>query len=306
MNGSGSLPQKPCRGVTDLKSRPSKCSLAPITADQPLGVRQRGLSFNKRFLLTPDRGSDPLQIATLDASVVGSGGEAAPLCLISLEPLISLKQRERSSLMGDVTRRETLRTAAITGLSVGAVGLTGSTAFGQQEKAKREASGQQGRAGQEGEEANAEGIPYEKPTPDEVQAAEAEGETIEIRTAEGEVRQVPLPSIEGEVQAEATIPIPYAFPLGAVNIAGVLYIRTPVENSYTDGAIIGVVNCTYRLDKNKTDLSCKDPTGRILKINLRLDFGRKVLEGRACNGSLGGFPPRFRWSCSGWKTLASW
>jgi hypothetical protein len=102
--------------------------------------------------------------------------------------------------------------------------------------------------------------------------------------------------------AEAiTIPIPYAFPLGAVNIAGVIYLRDPAEDSYTEGAIIGVVNGTYKLDKSKTSATFYDPTGALVKVELKLEFTPGRLKGRICNRTFTG-----GWNCSGWTTLASW
>ncbi len=102
-------------------------------------------------------------------------------------------------------------------------------------------------------------------------------------------------------EAAVTVPIPYAFVLGAVNVAGIVYLRDPVEDSYTEGALVGVVSGTYKLDKSKTSATFYDPTGTLIKVELRADFGDKCLMGRICNRTFTG-----GWSCTDWTTLASW
>ena len=93
--------------------------------------------------------------------------------------------------------------------------------------------------------------------------------------------------------------IPYFFTLGAVTIAGMLYLKDPVEDSFTDGAFAGVVVGTYRIDKNNTE-ACSD--NGLFKICVKIDFPGKTLSGRICTRKLFGGG----WDCPGWTKILSW
>jgi hypothetical protein len=97
---------------------------------------------------------------------------------------------------------------------------------------------------------------------------------------------------------EKSVPIPYAFSIGAVTILGTLYLRDPLENTYTDGVLVGAVNGTYHIDKDNAE-ACA--TG-VVKVCLRIKFDERVLEARICSPRL--WPPG--WDCHGWKRIASW
>jgi hypothetical protein len=98
-----------------------------------------------------------------------------------------------------------------------------------------------------------------------------------------------------------SIPIPYIFATGGVNVAGVFNLEDPVENSSTDGTAIGAIIGVYRLDKNNPNVKLYDPTGNILRLNIELNFVERVLKARICNRKWNG-----SWNCSGYATLASW
>jgi hypothetical protein len=91
------------------------------------------------------------------------------------------------------------------------------------------------------------------------------------------------------------IPIPYAFVTGGVNVAGVFYLKEKVEDSYTDGAFIGVVVGTYRLDRRRTETCASNG---IIKVCLRVSFSDRTLYYRFCNRKWNG-----KWSCSGWRRV---
>ncbi|RCJ30100.1 hypothetical protein A6769_34295 [Nostoc punctiforme NIES-2108] len=97
------------------------------------------------------------------------------------------------------------------------------------------------------------------------------------------------------------IPIPYAGTVGGVSVTGIFYLKDPVEDSYTDGAAIGLVNGTYHLDKNKTEIKLYDPSGNLLRLEIVLSFTDEVLKARLCNRRWNG-----SWRCSDYVTLASW
>jgi hypothetical protein len=98
-----------------------------------------------------------------------------------------------------------------------------------------------------------------------------------------------------------TIPIPYDLPLGGVNISGILYLRDPIEDSSTKGLVIGAVNGSYELDRNHTLATFYDPTGALLKVEIRLDFVAHKLEVRICRRTITG-----GWKCSPWNTIVTW
>lgn len=96
-----------------------------------------------------------------------------------------------------------------------------------------------------------------------------------------------------------TIPIPYALTLGGVNIAGIFYLKPDsIEDSYTDGAFIGVVVGTYHLDKNNVE-ACAD--NGLLKACVKIDIGAKKLYGRLCTRK-----PFGGWDCGDWQQILAW
>ena len=92
--------------------------------------------------------------------------------------------------------------------------------------------------------------------------------------------------------------IPYAVTLGAVNFGGVLYLLDPVEDSFTDGAFVGVVIGTYHIDKNNT-MACAD--SGLLKACIRIDFAERKIQGRLSTRSLDG-----GWDDGGWSDIVTW
>ena len=96
----------------------------------------------------------------------------------------------------------------------------------------------------------------------------------------------------------ANVPIPYTFTIGAVTFAGTLYLRDPIQNSYTDGVWVGVIDGTYHLDQHNGE-ACAD--NGLLKACIKLDLSGKVLYGRLCTRTLTG-----HWDCGDWKKIVSW
>lgn len=67
--------------------------------------------------------------------------------------------------------------------------------------------------------------------------------------------------------------VPYAFTIGAVTFIGVLYIRGKQGvDTYTRGAVGGVLNCTYDLNREKATIKCP---GVGVKGYIVLDFQKK-------------------------------
>lgn len=93
--------------------------------------------------------------------------------------------------------------------------------------------------------------------------------------------------------------IPYALTLGAVNVAGTLYVADPINDSFTDGAFVGVVVGTYHIDKNNIE-ACSD--NGLIKVCVKLDFSARKLQGRLCTRNVFGGG----WDCGGWSDIVSW
>jgi hypothetical protein len=71
--------------------------------------------------------------------------------------------------------------------------------------------------------------------------------------------------------------IPYAFTIGAVTFAGMLYIRgDDGRDSYTDGAFGGAVNGGYHIDRNRAHVRL-DGTG--VRAHILIDFERRHAVG---------------------------
>lgn len=80
-----------------------------------------------------------------------------------------------------------------------------------------------------------------------------------------------------------TIDIPYAFTIGAINIAGLFHMRDPFEDSSTDGVVVGVVNGSYNLDKNNSTVELYDPTRQLFRLVMQLNIPGRELRGRFDN-----------------------
>ncbi|MGE0133488.1 MAG: hypothetical protein AB7U82_35885 [Blastocatellales bacterium] len=91
------------------------------------------------------------------------------------------------------------------------------------------------------------------------------------------------------------IPIPYAFTIGAVTIAGILELRDPIENSTTAGAFAGIVFGTYNLSKQAADASANNG---VVRVDVRIDFSSTKIQARYCNRRWNG-----SWRCSDWETI---
>jgi len=98
-----------------------------------------------------------------------------------------------------------------------------------------------------------------------------------------------------------TIPVPYAFVAGGVNVAGVVFVENPVENSSTKGTAVGAIIGTYTLNRQHTTVNLYDPTGNLLRLGLAMDVQHGTLKARICNRKWNG-----DWNCSGWSVIASW
>jgi hypothetical protein len=128
-------------------------------------------------------------------------------------------------------------------------------------------------------------------------------DTIEEITNEEEVAfeklkaELLVDDDRAEFEGSKTLPIPYAFGVGVVNISGILYLKDRVEDSYTKGIFTGIVVGTYSLSRNKTEACANNG---LIKGCVRLDLAGRALYCRACNRDWRG-----RWKCGSWKKVIS-
>lgn len=94
------------------------------------------------------------------------------------------------------------------------------------------------------------------------------------------------------------VPVPYAFGIGAVNFIGVLYLKDPLENSFTDGVFAGAVGGTYHIDKDDVE-ACGD--NGVLKACIKIELDNRRLFGRLCTRKITG-----GWDCGGWQEIIRW
>jgi hypothetical protein len=119
-------------------------------------------------------------------------------------------------------------------------------------------------------------------------------ETFLVGGASVTVSLVAHPSLVGQV--------PYAFSLYGVAVTGVLYINDPIDDSYTEGVVAGAVTGGYKLTRGAFETVLYDPTGRVVRFNVQLDYGAtRMLRASVCTGNLSG-----GWDCPPWTDILSW
>lgn len=77
-----------------------------------------------------------------------------------------------------------------------------------------------------------------------------------------------------------SLDIPFVFSVAAVNLAGVVHIENPIEDTWIEGAAIGVVNGTFKLDKNKQSAKLYDPTRNLLRLVIELNIPSGYIRAR--------------------------
>jgi hypothetical protein len=92
-----------------------------------------------------------------------------------------------------------------------------------------------------------------------------------------------------------SIDIPFAFSTGAVNVAGVMHLRDPFDDSSAEAIAAGAVIGQCELDRNRTDCRIYDPTGNVFRFVMELSFPGRELRGRVDTRQWDG-----RWSEGSW------
>ena len=105
--------------------------------------------------------------------------------------------------------------------------------------------------------------------------------------------------IPGEDNSKKTITYPYAATIGAVTVTGILYVKSPADNSWTEGVVVGVVNGSYKLDKKGADVNLY---GLWSKVNVEINFANREAKATLYSQDiLSG-----KWYKKGWAKLGSW
>ena len=104
-----------------------------------------------------------------------------------------------------------------------------------------------------------------------------------------------------KLELPGEIPIPYGFTIGTVTFGGNIYLRVPAEDTSVEGFFAGIVVGTYSLYQNNPEKSLYDPTGVLIRADVRADIDGRKLEGRVGTRHFVG-----DWICTDWATLTSW
>ena len=79
---------------------------------------------------------------------------------------------------------------------------------------------------------------------------------------------------------QVSIDIPFGFTVGAATGAGIFHLRDPIEDSSAEGAVAGVINGTFKLNRKKTSAKFYDPTGSLLRMVIELNLQKNYLRAR--------------------------
>jgi hypothetical protein len=101
------------------------------------------------------------------------------------------------------------------------------------------------------------------------------------------------------------LPIP-PFPLGCSVITGVITVCDPADESAVDLVFAGCVIGNLHLDKNQTDGALNDPTGIAVRVEARVVFADKKVEGRFCHRVVSIQHPTGHFECDDWVKIISW
>ena len=79
---------------------------------------------------------------------------------------------------------------------------------------------------------------------------------------------------------QVSIDIPFGVTVGAATVAGIFHLRDPIEDSSAEGAVAGVINGTFKLNRKKTSAKFYDPTGSLLRMVIELNLQKNYLRAR--------------------------
>lgn len=86
--------------------------------------------------------------------------------------------------------------------------------------------------------------------------------------------------LKPDENGQVSIDIPFGFTVGAATVAGIFHLRDPIEDSSAEGAVAGVINGTFKLNRKKTSAKFYDPTGSLLRMVIELNLQKNYLRAR--------------------------
>ncbi len=98
--------------------------------------------------------------------------------------------------------------------------------------------------------------------------------------------------------------IPYPIHFGSIIGAGVLHVRSPAEESWTDGQVVSANwgDGTYRVDKREGYAELRDVT-TLFRLEILIDFQRKVVKMKFSQHKFNTDPQDWGWY---WETIVDW
>ncbi len=101
--------------------------------------------------------------------------------------------------------------------------------------------------------------------------------------------------LQPDENGQISIDIPFGFTVGAATVVGLFHLRDPIEKSSAEGAVAGVINGTFKLNREKTSAKLYDPTGSLLRMVVELNLPKSYLRARVDTRKLFG-----GWSKGSW------
>ena len=86
--------------------------------------------------------------------------------------------------------------------------------------------------------------------------------------------------LKPDENGQISIDIPFGFTVGAATVAGIFHLREPIEDSSAEGAVAGVINGTFKVNRKKTSAKLYDPTGSLLRMVIELNLQKNFLRVR--------------------------
>ena len=101
--------------------------------------------------------------------------------------------------------------------------------------------------------------------------------------------------LQPDENGQISIDIPFGFTVGAATVVGLFHLRDPIEKSSAEGAVAGVINGTFKLNREKTSAKLYDPTGSLMRMVVELNLPKSYLRARVDTRKLFG-----GWSKGSW------
>jgi hypothetical protein len=101
--------------------------------------------------------------------------------------------------------------------------------------------------------------------------------------------------LQPDENGQISIDIPFGFTVGAATVVGLFHLRDPIEKSSAEGAVAGVINGTFKLNREETSAKLYAPTGSLLRMVVELNLPKSYLRARVDTRILFGGWSRGSW-----------